>query len=156
MNISKEAQRDAVEYARAQMFFGDGAGIRRRIIDAKVSDFMERDPKYAQAFELALSKQNWADAAARAVKERKRIDRGKSVNRNMRAVLTGDRSKATSTTLMVLIVAGYAAHETGYDKVMLKEAKKQYYAAKAWAINKKEEARQARRNVTSVTNISNN
>lgn len=156
MNISKQAQKDAVEYARAQMFFGDGAGIRRRIIDAKVSDYMERDPNYAQAFELALSKQNWADAAAKAVKERKRIDRGKSVNRNMRAVLTGDRSKATSSVVVVLIVAGYAAHETGYDEVILKEAKKQYYAAKAWAINKKEEARQARNKVHSVTNISNN
>jgi hypothetical protein len=150
MNISKEAQKDAVEYARAQMFFGDGAGIRRRIIDAKVSDFMERDPKYAQAFELALSKQNWADAAAKAVKERKRIDRGKSVNRNMRAVLTGDRSKTTSSVVAVLMIAGYAAHEIGYDKIMLEESKKQYRKAKAWVRQQR-----ARRNATNVTNIAN-
>lgn len=156
MKTSKQAQKDAAEYARAQMFFGEGAGIRRRIIEATVTDHSLSDPNYAKAFESALSKQSWADHATKAVKERKRIDRGKTVNRNMRAVLTGDRSKATSTTLMVLIVAGYAAHETGYDQVILKEAKKQYYAAKAWAINKKEEARQARSKVHSVTNISNN
>lgn len=154
MNITKQATKDAVEYARAQMFFGDGAGIRRRIIEAKVSDYMERDPNYAQAFELALSKQNWADAAARAVKERKRIDRGKSVNRNMRAVLTGDRSKTTSSVLAVLMIVGYAAHETGYDKIAYEEGKKQYQKGKAW-VRYKYRVVKARRNSTNVTNIAN-
>lgn len=133
MNTQKLAEHDATEYARAQMFFGEGAGIRRRIIEAKVSDLASRDQDYAQAFDSALGKQSWADHAAKAVKERKRIDRGKSLKKNSRAVLTGNHRVASSSVVTGLILAGYVAHETGYDKKMLDESKRQYRKGKAWA-----------------------
>jgi membrane-bound lytic murein transglycosylase B len=156
MNIQKIATNDATEYARAQMFYGDGAGIRRRIIEAKVSDLAEKDPKYLEAFERALSKQSWADHAAKAVKERKRIDRGKSLKRNSKAVLTGNHRAASSSLVAGIIIVGYVAHETGYDKKVLAEGLHQYRKGKAWARYKLAQLKaehQTTADVHSVTNI---
>lgn len=150
MNTTKQAKKDAVEYARAQMFFGEGAGIRRRIIDAKVSDLAMNDENYAKAFDKALGEQSWSDHATQAVKERKRIDRGKSVQKNTKALLTGNRAGASSTAVVVLIMAGYAAHETGYDRVLLEKGKQQYRKGKAWVDAKRAENK-PRPNISSVS-----
>jgi hypothetical protein len=124
MNIQKQAQRDAEEYARAQVFFGEGAGIRRRLIDHKVAGHMD-DPKYAAAFDRALGKQDWADHTAAAVKERKRLDRGKSIHKNTRAVITGNRQNL-DTGVFLLVSAALIAHKTGYDQKIYEAGKKKY------------------------------
>lgn len=148
MNAKKLAEKDAAEYARAQMFFGEGAGIRRRIIEAKVSDLAAQDQDYAAAFDKALGNQSWSDHAAKAVKERKRIDRGKSIHQNTRALLTGNRRGASSTTIIVLMVAGYAAHETGLDKVVWEESKQFVTNVKRKYNERRNE--QKRQNISSV------
>ena len=47
----KEAKKDAAEFARAKMFYGEGAGTRRKLIKAKVESRSSRDPAYKKAFE---------------------------------------------------------------------------------------------------------
>ena len=155
-NTKKQATKDAVEYARAQLFFGEGAGIRRRIIEAKVTDQVLKDPKYAEAFDKALGEQSWSEHAEKAVKERKRLDRGKSLSKNTRAVLTGRPKNASSNVIIALALVGYFAHQNGYDKVALAEAKKQYQKGKSWVKYKyhmyKARPTDVTHNVTNITN----
>lgn len=53
----REASKDAKEFARAKMYYGEGAGNRRKFIKAKV-DEKSKDPGYKEAFDYALNKQD--------------------------------------------------------------------------------------------------
>lgn len=74
-SVDKQAQKDAKEFARAKLFFGEGAGTRRKLIKTSVEARKKHDPSYAKAFERHLSKQDLSVHATKAVKERTRIDR---------------------------------------------------------------------------------
>lgn len=55
--VRRRATKDAKEFARAKMFYGEGAGTRRKLIKATVEE-RSKDPQYKKAFDEALSKQN--------------------------------------------------------------------------------------------------
>ena len=50
----REAKKDAEEFARAKLFYGQGAGTRRKLIKATVEAKSKRDPSYAKAFDNHL------------------------------------------------------------------------------------------------------
>lgn len=133
MNVQKEAARDAREYARAEMFFGEGAGTRRKLIKATVDAKAHRDPAYGRAFHAALEAQDMAEHAMKARRERKLKNTGKAVQKNVKGLLTGDKRGMQTGVLLIAAVA-YVAHETGYDK-------KIYYAGKSrydeWRLNRR-------------------
>lgn len=131
MSVKSEALKDAKEYARSQMFYGEGAGVRRRLINTSVDFKAARIPGYQEAFEKAMAKQDMGNHALSARKERSRIDRKKKVERNVRGVMNGNRKSLTTSVLVAGTVA-YYAHQTGYDKVALDYTKKQYQKGKAW------------------------
>ena len=70
--IQKEAKKDAKEFARAKMYYGDGAGIRRKLIKASV-DEKSKDAFYKSEFEKALATQNMDEHAKKAKKEKQMI-----------------------------------------------------------------------------------
>lgn len=72
---NREAKKDAQEHARAKMFFGEGAGNRRKLIKATVEAKAKRDPSYKKAFDHHLGKQDMSTHASKARMERKRTDR---------------------------------------------------------------------------------
>lgn len=72
---NREARKDAKEFARAKLFYGEGAGNRRKLINNTVADKRKRDPAYGKAFDHHLANQNLADHAQKARKERSRTDR---------------------------------------------------------------------------------
>lgn len=146
MSTTKEARNDAREYARAQMFYGEGAGTRRKLITASVESKARRNPAYAREFHTELARQDMAEHASKAQVERHRQDRNEAVSRNIRGALTGN-SKSLNTSVLIIGVIVYLAHETGYDKKAI---------AKGKAIVANLRARRNRRkNVHSVTNITN-
>lgn len=122
MNTQREARRDAREYARAQMYYGDGAGIRRKLIVAAVESKSHRDPAYSREFQSELKRQDMAEHALKARRERRRKDASESVKKNTKNLLTG---KYENLQVGVLIVAGvaYIAHQTGYDKKAYEKGK---------------------------------
>lgn len=71
----REAKKDAVESARAKMFYGQGAGTRRKLINESVAAKSKRDPGYAEAFSKHLSDQNMSTHAEKARGERSSADR---------------------------------------------------------------------------------
>lgn len=100
------AKKDAKEYARAKMFYGEGAGNRRKLIKNIVAE-RSKDPTYKQAFEDALSRQDMEKAAKRAKSERHILDIPKIVG----------------TTVAVSATVATIAHKTGADKIVANAVK---------------------------------
>lgn len=69
----KMAIKDAKRYAEAKMYYGEGAGIRRRHLQAELAK-KKKDPVYKEAFNEAVEKANYAEAAKKAKTERKARD----------------------------------------------------------------------------------
>ena len=70
----RTAKKDAKEYARAKMYYGEGAGTRRKLINATVNQRSKADPEYKAEFERQLAKQDMAKHAVKARSERGRND----------------------------------------------------------------------------------
>lgn len=122
MNIKKDALKDAAEFARAKMFYGEGAGIRRNLIGETVRYKSAYIPGYEEAFNKALSKQNMAEHALKAQKERSRKDLSKKAARNTNALIKGKKGNLT-LGVSIAVVGGAWAHEQGYDKIALEYTK---------------------------------
>ena len=76
-NVTRDAKRDAEEYMKAKMYYGKGAGNRRKAIKNKVMA-KKTDPEYAKAFDAEYSKLDPAKYASGVNKER-RINDGKDI-----------------------------------------------------------------------------
>lgn len=123
MNVEREARRDAKEYARAQMFYGEGAGNRRKLISATVDSKAHRDPTYAIAFHKELARQDMAEHASKARHERVLKDTSKAVNKNIRGILNGNH-QGVNTGVLVVLVAAVIARKTGFDQKVKNRYKK--------------------------------
>lgn len=128
MKATKQARRDAFEFARAQMYYGEGAGNRRKLIEATVDAKSAKNPTYGRAFRRELERQDMAEHAEAARKERNREDRNESIKKNTKAIASGNYGNASSTVI-VLIVAGYFAHQTGFDQKVYEKGHDLYQAA---------------------------
>ena len=114
IRVNHQAKKDAKEYARAKMFYGKGAGNRRKLIKAKVNE-RSKDPEYKTRFEEYLSRQDMADHASKAQSERHIRDATESAAKTARGVYhqaMGDFAKVSATASVVYAVA----HATGADK----------------------------------------
>lgn len=139
MNVKKMAVEDAARWGYAQMFFGEGAGTKRKLLNAEISDKVASIPDYQKHFEAAYNKLNMGAIALKAAKDRKRIDRGNAVRKNTRAIIRGDR-RSMSTLLIIGGAAYWYARETGYDKVIAEDVNKRYRRLKgkyaAWKLRR--------------------
>lgn len=112
----KQAKKDAKEFARAKMFYGEGAGNRRKLINAKVSERSKNDV-YKHYYDQYLQTQDMAKHAEKAKSERHRKDVKKAASKTARGVYhitMRDGAKVAAG-----VAAGYAVlHATGADKKM--------------------------------------
>jgi hypothetical protein len=83
---SRMARKDAAEYTRAKLFYGDGAGTRRKLIKAKVESRAKKDPSYKKAFDHHVENTDLGKRASQAKGERKRKDISASVGKTARGV----------------------------------------------------------------------
>lgn len=127
--IEKMAAKDAYEYGLALMFFGEGAGTRRKLIQAQVSDKVHSIPGYGDAFDKAFGSLSQMELAEKAIAERKRIDAAAKAGKNLRALKSGNLQNL-STGVFVVVGGVILARQTGYDKVIVAETKKLYVKAK--------------------------
>ena len=130
--VRREAKRDATEYAKAKMFYGEGAGNRRKLIKATVDAKTKKDPTYKEAFDHYLNEQDMAKRASQARSERARKDTTKAVAKTSRGVIRvlNGNSMYASAASIALVGAFGVAHKAGIDKVVLDAGKKAYSAAK--------------------------
>lgn len=73
-STDRTARKDAKEFAAAKMYYGKGAGTRRKLIKAKVEERSKHNDGYKKAFDNHLSKQDMGKHADKAVSKRHRTD----------------------------------------------------------------------------------
>lgn len=115
------ARKDAQESARAKMFYGEGAGTRRKLINKTVEERKKHDPAYAKAFDKHLSNQRLDKHASKAVKERGRKDSLKRNKQRSSAVLrrvTGE--PGTQAAIVAATIAGGAYLSRPQNRAMMK------------------------------------
>ena len=106
--IDKIARKDARRYAEAKMYYGEGAGNRRKLLKAEL-DRKKKDPRYAKRFEEYAANENYASAANKAKFERGARDTGKKVKRV---------AKAVGGVAVVAAGIYYAANKDKVDRVV--------------------------------------
>ena len=119
--VRRKARKDAKEYARAKMYYGEGAGNRRKLIKATVKE-RSKDPDYKKEFERQLKNQDMAKQVSAAKRERKVNNIKKSTAKTARGLVnaaTGNIARASATAAALYMVA----HYTGADKVVAQYAK---------------------------------
>lgn len=122
--VRRQAKKDAKEFARAKMFYGEGAGTRRKLIKAKVNE-RSKDPNYKKEFEKALSEQDMAKHATKAKTERKLKDAKNSAVKTGRGIVnivTGHPERL-GASLAAAYGTYYVGHKTGVDRVVARVAK---------------------------------
>lgn len=128
---SREAKKDATEFSKAKMFYGEGAGTRRKLIKATVEAKSAKDPTYKKAFDHHLANQDMAKRASQARGERHRKDTTHAVSKHARSVhriVTGGMGNVTMAASVAVGAAG-VAHAKGYDKIVYRAGKKAYHEA---------------------------
>lgn len=108
----KTAQKDAKETAEAKMYYGEGAGNRRKLIKNTVAQ-RSKDPAYKEAYDYYLANQDMAKAAEKARNKRTMTDARENTWKTAKQVV---RMAATITTTAA--TAYYLAHQTGVDKII--------------------------------------
>lgn len=118
----RRAKKDAKEYARAQMFYGEGAGNRRKIIKNIVNE-RSKDPGYKQEFEKYLAEQDMSSHAEKARRERHIKDASKTTGKTVRGVV--NMALGTIGPVSAGAAAIYTlAHVTGVDAIVADAARK--------------------------------
>jgi len=115
-----KARKDAKEFARAKMFYGESAGTRRKLIKAKVNQRSTNDKVYKKEFDKSLAKQDMgkhADAAKRERKTRNVSNSVKKTSRGIVNIVAGNPQRAGAS----LIAAYGILRVTGMDKVIMQK-----------------------------------
>lgn len=111
----KQARKDAQETARSKMYYGEGAGVRRRNINAVVKQ-RSKDPTYKKAFDEEYAKQDMGKARRDAERQRKTTDRVEPIKTGIgrgvkKAVRAGTKAAAfAATTAASVATSYYVAH----------------------------------------------
>lgn len=125
---NRDARKDAQEFARAKMFYGEGAGTRRKLVKAQVEAKSKRDPSYKKAFDFHLDKQDMSKHATKARSERRRKNVTNSAQKTTRGIthiLKGNPQYASAAAALIVGGAMYA-RKAQIDKVVLRAGRTAY------------------------------
>ncbi len=128
---NREAARDAKEFARAKMFFGTGAGTRRKLIKNSVEAKSKRDPDYKKAFDHHLAQQDLSVHADKAKSERSRKDKAATTKKSAGFVarkLTGEMGTTAAFTAAAVAGAAYLNSPSGRRNLTKGVAKAKSFA----------------------------
>lgn len=120
------AEKDAKEYARAKMYYGEGAGNRRKLIRAKVEE-RSKNENYKKAFDEALEQQDMADHATKAKVERTVNTAAKTTVKTGRGIVNaalgniGKASAAAATIYTIGQVTGLNKNVADFMKKKVSE-----------------------------------
>lgn len=128
----REARKDAKEFSRAKLFYGEGAGTRRKLIKATVEAKSKKDPSYKKAFDHHVANQDLSKHASKARGERKRKDVRNSAAKTTRGVthIVKGNPQYASAAASLLVGGALFAHKKGIDKAVANAAKSAYSKTK--------------------------
>lgn len=128
---NRDAKKDAKEFARAKMFYGESAGTRRKLIKATVEG-KSKNASYKKAFDHHLAKQDMSKHASKAQGERTRKNVKNSTAKTTRGIthlVKGNPQYASAAAAMIFGGAMFA-HKAGIDKIVVNKGKEAYSKAK--------------------------
>lgn len=123
---NREAKRDAAEFTKAKMFYGEGAGTRRKLIKNTVEAKSKKDPKYKEAFDKHAADTDMSKRAEQARSTRKRTDvvnSGKKTAKGVVHVVRGNKQYANIAAI-TLATGATVAWKAGGDKLVKKHGPK--------------------------------
>lgn len=123
-HVNRQAKSDANEFAKAKLFYGEGAGTRRKLIRAKVEQRSKQVPGYKEAFNHHLGTQDLEKRAAQATRLRRRKDTAGYAGKTVRGVnrrLNGGVGPVTVSAAAAAAGLAYL-HSSGADKILLRKA----------------------------------
>ena len=122
--VRRHARKDAKEMARAKMFYGEGAGNRRKLAKARVEARSKNEPGYEKAYEYYSAKQDMAKHASKAQGERHRKDAAKTTKKTINGAYRTIAGPFAPALAGVALAAGATyAHQKGYDAYAKQELK---------------------------------
>lgn len=124
--VRREARRDAKELARAKMYYGEGAGVRRRNINAIVKQ-KSKDPTYKAEYEKAYAKQDLSKARRSAQRQRTVTDKTKGFRQgagNVGRAITREATQAVgfAAATAASSAIGYAIKNPKETKAFIQNA----------------------------------
>jgi hypothetical protein len=122
----RDAAKDAAEFSRAKMYYGKGAGTRRKLIKATVEAKSKKDPAYATAFQAHLSKQDMSRHASKARSERSRTDKADTIKKStgfLARQFTGEMGTKAALTAVAVMGIAFFKSDKG-QKIMTQTAAK--------------------------------
>lgn len=133
--VNRMAAKDAKEHAQAKMYYGEGAGIRRRQIKGVVDSRSKADPTYKKAFDHHVANQDLAKASSKAHSKRKRTDIVKGTTKTAKGInhIINGNPQYASAAAALLVGGALAIHKSGIDKVVFEKGKTMYKDAKSRA-----------------------
>ena len=97
---NREAKRDAKEYTQAKMFYGNGAGNRRKLIKATVNS-KSKDQAYKKAFDHHVENTDMAKRAQQARGQRHRKTTAEKTAKTGRGIINVARGNARAASATV-------------------------------------------------------
>lgn len=104
-----QARKHAEEFARAKMYYGQGAGTRRKLIKATVEANKKKDPAYAKAFDHHLARQDMGQHAAKARSQRTRKNTTETGKKTALAILRRTTNQAGNIAAITATVGSIGA-----------------------------------------------
>src|SRR6478735_3085685 len=123
--VNREARKDAEEFTRAKLFYGQGAGTRRKLIKAKVESRSAKDADYKKAFDHHVANTDFEKRESQAKGQRRRKDVVGGTAKTARGVhrsLTGGFGSVSATAAAVAGAYGLAK-ASGADRIVANAAK---------------------------------
>ena len=123
---NREAKKDAKEYTKAKMYYGEGAGTRRKLINKSVEAKSKRDPSYKKAFDAHVESTDYAKRAQQARSQRKSTDTKNAVVKTGKQVghaLRGNSQYAGFGAMALAAAGTYAWQNGGGDYIKNNGAK---------------------------------
>jgi hypothetical protein len=114
----RAAAKDAKEFARAKMFYGEGAGTRRKLIREKVNSRKKADSAYAKAFDEAFANQDLGKHGDKARRERSRKDTTTKTKQRagyLARMVTGEMGTQAAFTAVAVAGVAFLASPKGRD-----------------------------------------
>lgn len=106
----KLAKKDAKEFARAKMFYGEGAGNRRKLIKNTIAQRKKDNAHYAKVFDTYLAQQDMAKHASAAKKERAVKTAASKTAKTSRGLInaaTGNIGRASAAAATLYTIGRY-------------------------------------------------
>lgn len=125
----RKAKKDAKETARAKMYYGEGAGNRRKLIKAKVANRRKDLKGYSEEYDKALAKEDPNRHLDAARRERKAADAKKQAGKNARGLYRLATGQGFRNVAFSAAVLYGAAKLTGADKYTAEKIKQGAKAA---------------------------